>query len=316
MKSNRPLEILYENYYVSPYIAIQNMSPEELLSAFEEAVKIDTGVYKIFENIIAGSSKNNTIKEAVASLDKDSVAYLHAIEKIIEHTKKGNDVTFNKKFQMFLEAGQRDPKTGRFIKTSSATKPGMFSKIGSWLGNTAKKVGGAVTDFGRGVVSGYKGTSSGAPSNVPSPTSVTQKIKPVNKKYPGDLSMYTPDKATAVSIDQAVGDFGLSPEEENALEKGMVLNVTDKSGNIVQFRYRNGLLNGLKVKAVQPTIPTPKAAPKAAPKVVPKVVPKVTPKAAPKVARKVVPENKNQFDVTLHQVLKEFNNSNNRTSIE
>ena len=272
MNSIRQLEQIYENHFVSPHVAIVKSTPDELLTAFEEAAQIDSAVYTVIEAVYTANSSNILISEAAVDLDRDSRTYAFAVEKLLRHYKEGNDEAFNKRFEVFLEASARDPKTGRFIRPTAAPagatpppvapagtapagatppaagekKPGFWSKLGGWLGKAAQGVGSTLGKFGGGVVSGYQGAR-GATTPATGGQAPAATAKPINKSYTGDLSAYTSDKATSIAADKGAQDFGLSPEEEASLEKGAVLNVTDKAGNIIQYRYRNGLLSGLKV---------------------------------------------------------------------
>lgn len=183
MNSIRQLEQIYENHFVSPHVAIVKSTPDELLTAFEEAAQIDSAVYTVIEAVYTANSSNILISEAAVDLDRDSRTYAFAVEKLLRHYKEGNDEAFNKRFEVFLEASARDPKTGRFIRPTAAPagatpppvapagtapagatppaagekKPGFWSKLGSWLGKAAQGVGSTLGKFGGGVVSGYQG---------------------------------------------------------------------------------------------------------------------------------------------------------------
>ena len=87
-----------------------------------------------------------------------------------------------------------------------------------------------------------------------------QKLKPISKMTAVDLSGVSDEKYSSLPLMAVKNKFkvlDLTPEEEQDIEKGATLNITDKQDNTVQFTYKNGLLSFIKVSGGSDAAPAP-----------------------------------------------------------
>lgn len=228
MNRSKTLEQLVEERYTTIGEVVRNSSPQDLLVAFKEAAEIDESVYDVIDSVLAAQSKNIVISEAAVLLDEESKAYVYAVEKLFKYYKENKNSEFGKNFITFLEAAPRDPRPGKsrgqyYRPTQAAPgaqppvinaptaaaggtkKPGMLSRLGSWLGGAAKKVGGAISkyapkvartvsqtagEFGGGLAgglaSGYRGATGGYSTAQPAPAA-----QPVQPAQPAPAAQQT-----------------------------------------------------------------------------------------------------------------------------
>ena len=150
--------------------------------------------------------------------------------------------------------------------------------VGDWIRGAARTAG----EFAGGVARGMARDVVGSPGSTPSGGQAsTPQQKPITKQVSGELSGYPANKPTATTLANAVTEFGLTSQEAKAVEKGTILNVMDSKGNIIQFRFENGLLTGTRIKGKSQSAPQAQPAPVQPAPAQPVVQPSPAPQAQP-----------------------------------